>query len=73
MYSVKRVDKYIYILIYSQKAKMFALTVKKQKLAINIHKKFALNVRKAYIVLASASKNIIKYIIFCYLETFFLC
>ena len=46
---------------------------KKNKLGANLHKRFALNVTKAYMVLAWASINVNKYIILCYLGIFLLC
>ena len=42
----------IYIYLHTAKIFVFSLTVKNQKLGINVHKQFTLNVRKAYIVLA---------------------
>ena len=45
---------------------------KKTEIGVNVHERFALNATKAYMVLAWASINVNKYIIFCYLETFLL-
>ena len=53
-----------------RKIVVFALTVKKQKLGVNIRERFVLNATKAYMVLAWASINVSKYVIFCYLEIF---
>ena len=55
-----------------RKIVVFAVTVKKTEIGVNVHERFALNATKAYMVLAWASINVNKYIIFCYLETFLL-
>ena len=55
-----------------KKVAVFALTVNNLKLGVNVHKQFVLNVTKAHMVLAWASVNVNRYVIFCYLETFLL-
>ena len=43
---------------------------KKTEIGRRIRERFVLNATKAYMVLAWASINVNKYVIFCYLETF---